>query len=360
MRTANNRKYVEIANEAGVSPASVTRFFDSRYSVRKDTEEKIVGAIKRLKANIPFENFIGLIIPDADNPYFTSIAFEFEDEMEKKGWHLLISSSERKLDREMDLIERYKVLGIKGLIYIHSGSQSEELLASLIADSYDLPVLSFDREIVGRKFDYVATDCRKGTLQAVDYLVTRGHKRIAYLKGLEGTSSAYFRFKSFEDAMDKNKLVVDHEHLVFDGDYQLAAGVQCADRLIELSEEMRPSAIICANDLMAIGLMQHVQRAGWKLPQDLSVIGFDNIKMSQWVYPTLTTIAQPIKTLVHIATEMVLKRIENKDIEQQSAEVAPALIPRESVGDFPSNHSLKLFSLNSMHQVTKTEPNHHE
>ena len=298
---------------------------------------------------MPVDQVVGLIIPDADNPFFTSIAFELERVFEDQKWHLLISNSGGKLNKELEIIERYKSLGISGLIYINSGNQSDELYSSLIANNHGLPVLSLDRPIDNRLFDYVVIDSKKGTLQCIDYLVTIGHKKIAYLKGLKGTLTAQQRSESFEEAMAANRLVVDPEH-VFEGNYQIPSGVECADRLIEMPEEKRPTAIICANDLMAIGLMQRLQKAGWKLPEQLSVIGFDDIPMSAWVYPALTTISQPVKILAVKAANILLKRIKalrsNTAIEQQTCIVAPMLIPRESVAE-PFSKKKKIFTLST-------------
>jgi LacI family transcriptional regulator len=330
----NQTKFKDIAEVAGVSPASVTRFFDKNFKVRPSTERKITEAIQELKANMPVDKVVGLIIPDANNPYFTSIAFEFEKEFERHGWHLLISNSDGKLNRDMKIIDRYKSFGISGLVYINSGIQNDELYSSLIADHHNLPVLSFDRPLESRTFDYVVIDSKKGTLQSVDYLVTKGHRKIAYLKGLKGTFTAKQRFEAFEESMVANGIKVKKE-LIFDGDYQFGSGVECADLLIKMKEEDRPTAIICANDLMAIGLMQRLQKAGWNLPIQLSVIGFDDIPMSKWVFPALTTIAQPIRVLVSKASAMLLKRIEahriGAEFGQQQEIVAPMLVPRESV-----------------------------
>jgi DNA-binding LacI/PurR family transcriptional regulator len=352
----NNTKYKQIAEVAGVSAASVTRFFDKNLSVRPDTEKKILKALIDLRVNMPVDRVVGLIIPDAHNPYFTSIAFEFEKEFEKQGWHLLISNSDGKLRRDLQIIERYKGLGISGLIYINAGNQNDELYSTLIANHHNLPVLSFDRPLESRTFDYVVIDSRKGTLQSVDYLFTKGHQKIAYLKGIKGTLPAKLRYEAFEEAMAANRLKID-EKFIFEGDFQFGSGVECADRLIEMKNDERPTAIICANDLMAIGLMQRLQKAGWRLPEQLSVIGFDDIPMSKWVFPALTTIAQPIRILVSKASSMLLKRIEaertNVEIAQQKEIVTPMLVPRESVTEPYDNNKPRIFSIHTSNNLSK-------
>ncbi|MCG3165614.1 MAG: Catabolite control protein A [Bacteroidia bacterium] len=360
----NNTKYKDIAEVAGVSKSSVTRFFDKKFKVRPEIGKKITKALKDLGTSLPVERVIGLIIPDADNPYFTSIAFEFEKEFERHGWHLLIANSDGKLSKDLQIIDRYKGLGISGLIYINSGNQNDELYSSLIANHHNLPVLSFDRQLESRNFDYVAIDSKKGTLQSVDYLFTKGHQKIAYLKGLKGTFTAKQRHEAFEEAMAANRIKIEPK-FIFEGDYKIGTGIECADRLIEMKPEERPTAIICANDLMAIGLMQRLQKAGWKLPDQLSVIGFDDIPMSKWVYPALTTIAQPVRILVAKASAMLLKRIEagrsKIEIPQQKETVTPMLVPRESVAEPYNGKKTKLMTIHKNNNVLKTlNGNHHE
>jgi DNA-binding LacI/PurR family transcriptional regulator len=277
----------------------------------------------------------------------------------------LISNSDGKLSKDLRIIYRYKGLGISGLLYINSGNQSDELYSSLIANHHDLPVLPLDRSIESRYFDSVVIDSKKGTLQSVDYLVTKGHEKIAYLKGLKGTSTAAQRYEAYQEAMAANRLKID-EKLIFEGDYQFGSGVECADRLIEMKEEDRPTAIICANDLMAIGLMQRLQKAGWNLPEQLSVIGFDDIPMSKWVYPALTTIAQPIRILVTKATTMLLRRIESErnkmPISQQKEVVMPMLVPRESVSEPYDKKKAKFVSVhvNNKFSISKLNGNQDE
>jgi len=352
----DNVKYKQIAEVAGVSASSVTRFFDKDSKVRVEISKKITKAIKELRVSLPFEKIIGLIIPDANNPYFTSIAFEFEKEFEKHGWHLLISNSEGSLSRDFNIIDRYNGLGISGLLYINSGNETSELFSSLVANYNDLPVLSFDRSLESRHIDFVVIDSKKGTLQSVDYLVTKRHKKIAYLKGLRGSITAEQRVDAYVEAMATNKLIIFDE-LVLEGDYQLGSGAECADRLIEMNIGERPTAIICANDLMAIGLMQRLQKAGWKLPEQLSVIGFDDIPWSKWVYPSLTTIAQPIRILVSKATSMLLKRIEaqknNIELAQQKEIITPMLVTRESVSEPFDKKELAFLKFHSNNESQK-------
>jgi DNA-binding LacI/PurR family transcriptional regulator len=317
---------------------------NNKSNVSTPTRDRVLSAMKQLGVGTPTPPLIGLIVPDSSNPYFSSICFKFEKYFEELGAHVLISSSEGRPDRELELVERFLSLQIKGLLYVPTHRSSAAFLR-LVADG-TLPVLVFDRKVQAGNFDFVAVNSRHGTLCAVDYLIAHGHRRIAYLKGLESTESARERFESFTDAMAQNRLDLVPEWQ-FDGDYTLSAGRACAERLLVMSKGERPTAILAANDLMAIGLMQRLQQEGWDIPSQLSVIGFDNIEWSEWVFPSLTTIAQPIPHLVREAARLLMQRVDETGprLEPRSIQIEPKLIPRASVAEpWSQKRGLRLIS----------------
>jgi LacI family transcriptional regulator len=326
----------DIAAQAGVSAATVSRVLNNKCNVSDATRAAVLSATRILGRGMPAGVIVGLIVPDAANPFFSQLGFAFEREFETRGVHVLVSSSEGRADRELALIERFKGLGAQGLIYIAGGGRTQALL-SLVAEG-TLPVVVFDRRVRAGNVDFVAVNSRHGTLCAVDYLITYGHERIAYLKGLEETETARERYESFCEAMAQNRLRVVPDW-VFLGDYTVPAGRACAERLLGIPSDQRPTAILAANDLMAIGLMQRLQQEGWSLPRDLSVIGFDNIAFSEWVHPALTTISQPTQLLVREAANHLMQRIadtthRNGDRQPPKAvELMPTLVPRASVAE---------------------------
>jgi DNA-binding LacI/PurR family transcriptional regulator len=210
--------------------------------------------------------------------------------------------------------------------------------------SGDIPFLVVDRPLEADPWpleagpcDFLGFDSRRGTQAAVEYLVAHGHKKIGYLRGLSSTETARERYEAFLGAMARLSLQVPDES-VFEGDYRVESGQICANLLIELSTRGNtPTAMVCANDLMAIGLMQRLQEHGWKLPDQLSVVGFDNISWSRWVYPALTTIAQPVEEIVRLGSSLLARRLAEfeRDPLSKSPPVYqpfnPQLIERNSV-----------------------------
>ncbi len=326
-------KFQDVAARARVSPATVSRVVHGRTNVATDTKNRVLAAMREIGFS-PDMIVVGLIVPDSSNPYFSDLCFRFEHVLEDMGAHLLVSSSEGRIERELKLVQRFRDLGVQGLIYTSSGQGSDGILNLIATDPF--PVLVFDRRLPAGNLDTVMVNSRHGTLCAVDYLHTYGHERISYIKGLEGTETATERFNSFRDAMARNRLALK-EDWIFEGNYTPASGRECAERLIQMSPNESPTAVLAANDLMAIGLMQRLQQDGWVLPRELSIIGFDDIGWSQWVYPALTTIAQPVDELVHEASRLLLRRIKDSESNEDprrspdTVQIKPKLIPRASV-----------------------------
>ena len=335
-------KMTTVALKAGVSTATVSRVINNSGYVSDETRRKVLEATKDMNYVKTHRNLIGLIVPDTPNPFFSQLGFMFERalERERPRKHLLTLCSEGRADREMELIEWSKHIGVEGLIYVSSGKSSETLLR--LAASMPIPTVAFDRRVFPGKLDYVAVNSKQGTLAAVDHLVAHGHERIAYLKGKKDTETAKERFGSFVEAMNRNGLKINHDW-IYEGNYMFAAGRTCAEELIQLPETDRPTALLAANDVMAIAAMQRLQQAGWILPKMLSVVGFDDIEWSKWCFPALTTISQPIPKLVEAALALLSKRIKELSngggrSSPSHIEIEPNLVPRDSVAK-PMDHT---------------------
>lgn len=332
----------DVAVEAGVSTATVSRFFNDPSKLSATKRVLVADTLRRMGAGVPASQVIGLIVPDASNPFFSQLISFFERELARHGVHLVPASSDGRLDREVDLIDRFRSMGVSGLFYTPTRAGGEAVL-QLIA-SGDIPVLAFDRQVAAGNLDCVTTDSRKAMQMLVDYLIIQGHERFGYIKGVEGTTTASERAESFARAMSTNGLTVE-DRLVFQGDYRFSGGRDAAEQFLVMSEHERPTAVIAANDLMAIGFMQRVQQAGLSVPHQISVAGFDGIDYASWYSPSLTTIVQPVRRLVHEATNLLLARIEATEKgdspPQQAIAVRPQLVIRDSVGVAPTPERLR-------------------
>lgn len=329
IRTADV-KLATVAAKARVSTATVSRVLNNKGTVAPDTRERVISVLREHHLS-PAGKLVGLLVPDSSNPFFAQLAFAFEREFELADVLVVVSSSEGKVERELEKLNRLKSINVDGLIFVSAG-YSADTLPALVADRAT-PVLVFDRYLPVGNLDSVTVDSIEGTQLAVDYLVAYGHSKIGYLKGLPGTQTAEEREASYRAAMKKGSMEVN-EDWVYPGDYTLAAGRVCAERLLSVDRQARPTAVLTANDVMAIGLLQRLQEERLQVPAELSVVGFDNILWGEWTTPALTTIAQPIHEMVHEAARLLLHRMASKAAvpEPKHLRIRPTLIPRRSVG----------------------------
>jgi LacI family transcriptional regulator len=331
----------DIAKRADVSPSTVSRVLNNKVSVSKATRERVLMVMRDMDVGLASKGLVALIIPDGTNPFFTSLGFVFQEIFDKIGLQVVIASSEGRADRELALVNRFKGLGLRGLIYIPAGSPSQTILDAVACDN--VPVVAFDRRVSGINIDSVEVNSRGGIQRAVDYLVTLGHTRIGHLKGLAGTPTASDRLESFEEALARNGLE-PNPLWMWDGDYRFGSGRACAERLLAMEAAELPTAIMAGNDTMAIGLIQRLKQEGWTIPRDLSVVGFDGIDAGDWIFPRLTTIEQPIRVMAYEATQCLTERIRRLELdprfqaEATLKDIEPLLITRESVAP-PAIHA---------------------
>lgn len=339
----------EIALEADVSAATVSRVFNRPEMVSESKRALVLEASKRLGNGIPALQTLGLIVPDASNPFFSQLIYLFERELARHGAQVVSASAEGKSEREVETIERFRAMGVEGIFYTPSRSGGEAILE--LVSRGDVPVLAFDRQIVTGNLDCVTTASRTATQTMVDYLVNLEHSRFGYILGAEQTTTAADRFEAFVHALARNGLEVPAA-LTFSGNYRLPSGRDAAESFLVLPADERPTVVVAANDLMAIGFIQRVQEEGLVVPRDVSVVGFDGIEFGAWYSPSLTTIVQPVRRLVREATNLLLDRIDRTSRGDEvprprTVSVDPRFVVRNSVGVPPgSGASRGLYVLN--------------
>jgi LacI family transcriptional regulator len=267
------------------------------------------------------KNMVGLIMPD--------IAYPFAIEV-MKGVNRAIAES------EFDLLV-YTTGDVR-----KSGRASHEqkyvsLLSNSITDgviivapvtsgfSTDAPIVSIDPLMSDPDYPSVHATNYQGAMDAMNYLLSLGHKRIGFISGRAELESSNRRLKGYRDALEKARLPI-HKNLIASGDYTTETGVKCARELLTLNE--RPTAIFASNDQTAMGVFQVAQELGLRIPQDLSVIGFDNIMESK--YMKLTTVDQFISEMGFVATQMLIRLINGASLSEQTYQMQTRLVLRDS------------------------------
>jgi len=337
---------IEVARLAGVSQAAVSRVFTPNASASPETRRKVLAAAKRLgyRPNAiarsliqQSTNIIGLAMVRFTNPFYAYLLKEFTHKLQERGyWSLVLNVAEdNHIEQALPMALQYQVDGI---------IVTSATLTSTLADECaraGTPVVLFNRYAVETNVNAVCCDSVNGGRMVADALLDAGHQRLAYIAGEEGSSTNRDREKGYTERLQERGHTL---YLRESGDYSYESGVVAARRMLNQVE--RPDAIFCANDLMAMAALDVARRElGIKVPEELSIIGFDDIAMASWPAYSLTTFRQPMDRLVDATIEVLLTAIENPDgerimrwipgtlVERTSARLAPPIPDSANQGD---------------------------
>lgn len=322
---------LHVAERAQVSKATVSRVLNHNPQVKKEIKERVLQAIEELgyrpsaiARNLATSrtNMIGLILPDITNPYFPILARGIEDAAHRFGYTLFISNTDNDLRLEQEYIHKMVEQQVGGVILI--SSTMEESAVNDLA-GLQTPIVLCDRTIANTPFDSVLIDDYKASCEAVEYFIGKGHTRIAHLAGPKNVQSAENRKNGYVDAMRNAGL----EPFVSVGTFSYESGTHQIGAVIDA---YKPSALFAANDLLAFGAMNEIQRRGMKIPDDIAVIGCDNIPFSEMVRPQLSTISIPIYQIGVTAVQLLDDQMKGVRTGAKSVILEHKLIHRESCG----------------------------
>ncbi len=326
----------EVAASARVSVATVSRVVSgSPHRVSAETRRRVLAAVARLHyhPNLVARGLkkrithtIGLIVPDISNPFFPAIARGIEDVASRAGLAVLLCNTYEDLAKESSYLTLLSKRMVDGLIFATVGANTEHLR---MLRRQRVPVVLIARAPVDVEIDAVLVDNRRGAREATEHLLRLGHRRIAFIGGPATVSSATERLAGYRDAMDAAGVRVDSA-LVIDGGFRADGGAAAVAGL--LRREISFTAILAGNDLMAIGAMEELRRHGRRLPEDVAVVGFDDITFASLVEPPLTTVAQPKYRMGCLAMERLLELIGGGGHRPRRLVLEPQLVIRRSCG----------------------------
>lgn len=233
-------------------------------------------------------------------------------------------NTDDKLKKERIYLEILRGKRVDGLILGTAHTKDKSILE---LEKKKFPYLLVSRNIEGLEKNCIIVDDVEGGVMATEYLIKLGHRRIAHITGPLKTRSGLNRLKGYQLALKKHKIEYNDE-LVGEGDFRIKGGYQVMKKFLKLVKP--PTAIFAANDLLALGAMQAIQKKNFHIPEDFSVIGFNDIKLASFVYPALTTIRQPMLEMGALAVKMLLRIIEEGEFNQKKIMLKPKLIIRES------------------------------
>jgi len=327
----------DVAKKAGVSTATVSRVINGvSYPIREETRKKILEAAQELnyRPNTIAKSLargrsytIALLIPNITNNFYTQLAEVIEERLQEKGYNTYLCNTMRSIEKESRYIDGLIARRVDGVIFSPTRVKPEDNEINkrniMELQKNGIAVVAFGSHFEGVNQVYINT--YNGALEAVRYLVSLGHKRIGFIDGLTaGTRQS--RRRGYLKGLEEAGLPME-PNLIVSGDLEMESGYYCTKKLME--QKNPPTAIIAVNNLMAIGALKAAEEIGRKVPDDLSVIGFDDSLMSEVVKPSLTVIKQPLKAIANEAARLLIDQLEGEG-KIQMVELQPQLIIRES------------------------------
>jgi LacI family transcriptional regulator len=323
----------DVAERACVSVTTVSHVINETRPVSGELRERVLTAMgelgyqpNRLARSLRRgeTHTIGMIVPDSVNPFFAEVARGVEDTSFEEGYSVILCNSDGDLDKELFYTDVLTEKQVDGILFVAAGVSTEHIRS---LQTHHMPLVVVDREIPGVAVDSVLTDNARGGWLATRHLLDLGHRRIGCIMGPSDVTPSAERVVGYRQALEEADVPVD-ESLVLKGDFQYQSGYQAARAL--LSMDGPPTAIFACNDLMAIGAISAIVEMDRRVPEDLSVVGFDDVHLASFANPPLTTIVQPKYEMGALAATMLLERLDEPDLPPRRRLLDTRLFVRRS------------------------------
>lgn len=324
----------DVAREAGVSVATVSRVWNEAAFVSPDTRQRVAGVAARLGYSphgaarsliTRTTHAIGVLLPDLYGEFFSEIIRGIDHTAQRHGYHILVSSSHDSKD-ESEAALRSMRGRVDGMIIMSPDLEAHRTLHAL-QDSF--PVVLLNGGADSKAFDTITIENHEGACKMVRHLVKRGHRRIAMIGGPERNYDAAERLRGYESALREGGIAHDAS-LVMKGNFSELSGHSAARALLAL--DLRPTAIFAANDSMAIGALSALREHGLRVPEDIAIAGFDDIPMARFMNPPLSTVHVDISKLGELATTLFLSSLQEGNHSRQQLQLSTTLVLRSSSG----------------------------
>lgn len=325
----------EIAKLAGVSKATVSRVLnDSECGVGEQTRVRVKKIAEELgysveqtekKKNVSFTRYIALILPDITNPFFADLAKSVEQSLRRKGYSLVLANTDFSEDNEAAQIRELMVKHLEGILLVPSGIRARE--EHDLPRRYQIPMVLLDRKLEGiSDIPGVYSNNEYASVISCEHLIRKGARDIVFISGPLNVSTSIERFEGYKAVLAQHSIPFRPE-MCRHGSYTVESGYNA---VLELERSgVSYSAILAANDLMALGALKAVREFGYRVPEDVQIIGFDNIEFSQYCEPSLSTMQQPTFDMGAKAVELLTGIIEKRD-PVQPERLIPKLLMRKT------------------------------
>lgn len=308
-------RLVDVAAHAQVSVTTVSHALSSRRPVSEATRKRVLDAIAELGYQ-PNElarslrthrtHTVALIIPDITNGFYTALARGFQDVLKRHGYHALVCNTDAELSEEVAYLNQVVSRGVDGIVMAAFQVRSGDLRPALDAD---IPMVLLAPDPVPRGVDTVGCDDAAGTVTATSYLLDKGFERVGYIGGPPGQGPSDPRYEGYLRALRDRGIDPDPD-LLTSTDFTRDGGAKAGRALLDLPSP--PRAVVCVNDLVAIGVLEVARERGVSVPSELAVVGFDDIEAASLICPALTSVVNPAREMGQTCARLLLDRIRGE------------------------------------------------
>jgi LacI family transcriptional regulator len=328
----------DVAKLASVSISTVSRVLNNSGYTSEETKKKVFEAVENLnfRKNIVAAAMInkqtstfGLIIPDIKNVFYADLTRAVEDAANQHGFNVILCNTDNDLKKEAEYISFLLQKGIDGIIFSTPEIKNRNI-KEVIKSRPDLPIVILGSKVVGVHVDEVLVDNFEGAYNATIHLLELGHKKIGFIAGQPDSYATIERQKGYEAALEEYQLSLDPENIILD-EFKVGSGYNKGKEM--LLRKNRPTAIFAGNDAIAVGVYKAARELDIQIPEELSIVGFDDSQYAEIVYPSLTTVRTPVLEMGEKAIEMgILLSKKNKKFKE-TITFQPELIVRSSTSE---------------------------
>lgn len=325
----------DVAEKVGVNPSTVSRVLngDSNLSIREETRKRILEAIKEMgytpnpiarSLRKKTSDAIGMLIPDITNPFFPEVIKGAETAASEKGLSVILCNTDENSDKERNLVRFLIDRRVDGMLLFSSRLEDETVSE---VEKSGIPFVLVNRGSRSNSGAYVVVDNTLGARLAMQHLIGLGHQKIAHIAGFLYTETGLERLEGYRKSLNAAGLPFDSEYMVEAG-FTEQQGYIAMRKLLSLTNP--PTAVFAANDLMAMGAMTAIIEKGLRVPEDISLVGFDDIWVANRITPALTTVKIPLIEMGLLAMKIISDKIAQKEIQDERIILIPELIIRSS------------------------------
>jgi LacI family transcriptional regulator len=324
----------DVAREANVSMATVSRVVNGNPNVKPTTRKKVLEAIDRLgyRPNAVARGLaskktttVGVIIPDISSIFYSELARGIEDIATMYKYNIILSNSDQNKEKELHLLNTMLGKQVDGIVFM-GGNITEEHVAEF--ERSPAPIVLAASIENSKKIPSVTINYEQAAYDAIAALVQKGHKKIAFVSGPVEEQVGVEKFAGYRRALEEAGLAFDEE-LVIEGDYSYESGIEAFEKIQGLTE--RPSAVFVSTDEMALGVIHGATDLGVSIPEDVEIIGFDNTRLATMVRPRLTTVVQPMYDIGAVAMRLLTKFMNKEIVEDHIVELPHRIEYRQSM-----------------------------